>query len=86
MLLAHQSKLQPNQTQIAARSRCLHLLRLQYNFRLGERIEAYEQVTQPKLGEYSDVLLVQLTGIKKSFSVSPVTIMPMPTFKLRLIF
>ena len=55
MLLAHQSKLQPNKTQMAAMERCLHLLRLQYNFRLLERIEAYEQVSQPKLGEYSDL-------------------------------
>ena len=55
MLLTYQFKLQPNQTQIAAMERCLHLLRLQYNFRLSERIEAYEQVSQPKLGEYSDL-------------------------------
>ena len=55
MLLAHQSKLQPNKTQIAAMERCLHLLRLQYNFRLSERIEAYEQVRTPKLGEYTDL-------------------------------
>ncbi|HEY9693418.1 MAG TPA: transposase [Oculatellaceae cyanobacterium] len=55
MLLAYQFKLQPNKTQIAAMERCLHLLRLQYNFRLLERIEAYEQVIQPKLGEYFDL-------------------------------
>ena len=55
MLLSYQFKLQPNKTQIAAIERCLHLLRLQYNFRLNERIEAYEQVSQPKLGEYTDL-------------------------------
>jgi len=36
-------------------ARCLHLLRLQYNWRLRERIDAYEQVSAPKLGEYSDI-------------------------------
>jgi len=35
--------------------RCLNLLRLQYNWRLRERIEAYEQVTAPKMGAYSDL-------------------------------
>lgn len=32
--------------------RCTHLLRLQYNWRLRERIEAYEQVSAPKLGSF----------------------------------
>ena len=55
MLFAYQFKLQPNKTQIAGMERCLHLLRLQYNFRLSERIEAYQQVSEPKLGEYTDL-------------------------------
>ncbi len=55
MLLSYQFKLQPNKTQIAAMERCLHLLRLQYNFRLSERIEAYQQASEPKLGEYTDL-------------------------------
>jgi putative transposase len=31
------------------------MLRSQYNFRLAERIEAYEQVRCPKMGEYCDI-------------------------------
>lgn len=35
--------------------RCTHLLRLQYNFRLRERIEAYEQAAAPKMGPFCDL-------------------------------
>jgi len=34
---------------------CLNKIRLQYNFRLRERIEAYEQVKAPLMGAYSDL-------------------------------
>ena len=33
----------------------LAMLRSHYNFRLRDRIEAYEQVKQPKLGNYCDL-------------------------------
>ncbi len=71
MLLAYKFKICPKKSQILEMDRCLHLLRLQYNWRLRERIEAYEQVTQPKLGEYTDletnVVIYPLTcSVRKS--------------------
>ncbi len=43
VLLAYKFKICPKKSQILEMERWLHLLRLQYNWRLSDRIEAYEQ-------------------------------------------
>ncbi|MBD1878389.1 RNA-guided endonuclease TnpB family protein [Coleofasciculus sp. FACHB-T130] len=48
-------KLKPSPRQAATMERWLDMLRGQYNFRLKERIEAYEQVRSPILGNYCDI-------------------------------
>lgn len=55
MFIAYVYKLHPNKTQQQIIERWLDMLKSQYNFRLAERIEAYEQVRSPKLGEYCDI-------------------------------
>lgn len=52
MILAHKYKLKPSKTQQEIMRRWLAMLRSHYNFGLRDRMEAYEQVTQPKLGNY----------------------------------
>lgn len=55
MILAHKYKLKPSKTQQEIMRRWLAMLRSHYNFCLRDRMEAYEQVTQPKLGNYCDL-------------------------------
>jgi putative transposase len=55
MFVAYVYKLRPSPRQADTMERWLNLLRSQYNFRLAERIEAYEQVKAPKMGEYCDL-------------------------------
>lgn len=52
MLIAYNYKLKPNKTQASIMTDWLNMLRAQYNFCLRDRIESYEQVTVPVLGEY----------------------------------
>jgi putative transposase len=52
MLLAYVYKLNPSTKQAEKMQHWLHLLRLQYNFRVRERTEAYEQVRAPVMGNY----------------------------------
>jgi putative transposase len=65
MFLAYNYKIKPSKTQQAKMERWLNMLRSQYNFRLAERIEAYEQVRSPKMGAYCD--------IKTQVEASPLT-------------
>jgi len=53
MILAFVYKLKPTSNQCALMSNWLSMLRAHYNFCLRDRIEAYEQVTRPVLGNYS---------------------------------
>jgi putative transposase len=53
MILAHVYKLKPKQAQSAQMEQWLNMLRAFYNFCLRDRIEAYEQVRNPLLGNYS---------------------------------
>ena len=55
MILAHLYKLKPNSKQCADLTNWLSMLRAHYNFCLRDRIEAYEQVTSPVLGNYSNL-------------------------------
>jgi putative transposase len=52
MLLSYVYKLNPSLKQVEKMERWLHLLRLQYNFRVRERTEAYEQAKAPVMGNY----------------------------------
>ncbi|PSF28551.1 transposase [Aphanothece hegewaldii CCALA 016] len=52
MIIAYKFKLKPNQSQKALMDKWLDMLRSHYNFCLRDRIESYEQVKQPKLGDY----------------------------------
>lgn len=53
MILAHVYKLKPSNTQSVKMNDWLNMLRSFYNFCLRDRIEAYEQVRSPLLGNYS---------------------------------
>lgn len=53
MILAHVYKLKPNNSQSSKMNDWLNMLRAFYNFCLRDRIEAYEQVRCPTLGNYS---------------------------------
>lgn len=52
MIIAYKFKLKPNKSQKILMSKWLNMLRSHYNFCLKDRIESYEQVRQPKLGNY----------------------------------
>lgn len=52
MFVAYQFKLRPKATQLSELDDWLTMLRANYNFCLQDRIEAYEQVKQPPLGEF----------------------------------
>ncbi|MFB2975685.1 helix-turn-helix domain-containing protein [Microseira sp. BLCC-F43] len=52
MLLAYVYKLKPTDKM----ERWLHLLRLQYNFRVRERTEAYNQARAPVLGNCGEAV------------------------------
>ena len=53
MILAHVYKLKPNNSQSQKMNDWLNMLRAFFNFCLRDRIEAYEQVRSPVLGNYS---------------------------------
>ena len=53
MILAHVYKLKPSNSQSEKMNDWLNMLRAFYNFCLRDRIEAYEQVRSPILGNYS---------------------------------
>lgn len=53
MILAHVYKLKPSLSQSQKMNDWLNMLRAFYNFCLRDRIEAYEQVRLPSLGNYS---------------------------------
>jgi putative transposase len=55
MILAYKYKLKPNNSQKAMMVNWLNMLRGHYNFCLRDRIDSYEQVRQPKLGNYCDL-------------------------------
>lgn len=55
MLFGYCYKLRPSGEQVETMENWLNMLRANYNFCLRDRIEAYEQVKQPKLGIYSDL-------------------------------
>lgn len=55
MIIAYCYKLNPSKRQSAQMSDWLNMLRGLYNFALRERIEAYEQVKAPVLGNYCQV-------------------------------
>ena len=55
MILAYQYKLKPSRHQQALMLSWLDMLRSHYNFCLRDRIESYEQIKSPKLGNYSDL-------------------------------
>ncbi len=48
-------KLNPSQSQLSLMDEWLNMLRSLYNFCLRERIEAYEQVKAPVMGNYCDL-------------------------------
>ncbi len=53
MILAHVYKLKPNSRQRTLMTNWLSMLLAHYNFCLRDRVEAYEQVRSPILGNYS---------------------------------
>jgi putative transposase len=55
MIIAYKYKLKPNSSQVATMVNWLDLLRCHYNFCLRDRLDSYEQVSQPKLGGYCDL-------------------------------
>ena len=55
MLLAYIYKLDPNSSQRKEMEEQIEMLRLQYNFRIRERLDAYRQVTFPAMGDYCDL-------------------------------
>ncbi len=57
MFLAYVFKLKPNNKQALLMSSWLDMLRATYNFCLRDRIEAYEEVKLPRLGNYSFLAL-----------------------------
>ena len=52
MLISYTYKLAPSRNQSATMEQHIEMLRLQYNFRIRERTEAYEQASRPILGNY----------------------------------
>uniref|UniRef100_UPI003F6FA044 helix-turn-helix domain-containing protein n=1 Tax=Spirulina sp. TaxID=1157 RepID=UPI003F6FA044 len=52
---AYKYKLKPNSSQKVMMVDWLDMLRSHYNYCLRDRIESYEQVTHPKLGDYCDL-------------------------------
>ena len=55
MLIAYSYKLNPSRNQAATMEQHLEMLRYQYNFRVRERTEAYEQASRPVMGNYCDI-------------------------------
>lgn len=55
MIIAYKYKIHPNTSQKAIMENWLNMLRSHYNYCLRDRINSYEQVSQPKLGNYCDI-------------------------------
>jgi len=55
MLIGYVYKLDPSRNQTATMEKHIEMLRLQYNFRIRERTEAYAQVSHPVMGDYCDL-------------------------------
>jgi len=55
MIVSYQFKLKPKLSQKDVMERWLNMLRAHYNFCLRDRINSYEQVKSPKLGNYCDL-------------------------------
>jgi putative transposase len=55
MIVSYQFKLKPKLSQVAVMEQWLNMLRAHYNFCLRDRIESYEQVKSPKLGNSCDL-------------------------------
>jgi putative transposase len=55
MLISYTYKLDPSGNQSATMENHVEMLRLQYNFRIRERTEAYEQASRPILGDYCNI-------------------------------
>lgn len=55
MILAYKYKLKPKRYQEDLMAKWLDMLRSHYNYCLRDRIQSYEQVSQPKLGNYCDL-------------------------------
>ena len=70
MILAYKYKLKPKASQEIIMTNWLSMLRSHYNFCLRDRINAYEQVKSPKLGDYSD-LKTQAPCCPLTCSISP---------------
>lgn len=56
MLVGYIYKLSPSCNQAALMEKHIEMLRLQYNFRIRERTEAYEQASRPVFGNYCDII------------------------------
>lgn len=55
MLIAYSYKLDPSGNQAVTMEKHIEMLRLQYNFRIRERTEAYAQASHPVMGDYCDL-------------------------------
>lgn len=55
MLIAYTYKLDPKKRQSVLMEQHVEMLRLQFNFRVRERTEAYELLSRPVLGNYCDI-------------------------------
>jgi len=55
MILSYKYKLKPKQSQQQTMLHWIAMLRSHYNYCLRDRIESYEEVTAPRLGNYSDL-------------------------------
>ena len=72
MFLAYVFKIKPNKRQSELMLDWLDMLRATYNYCLRDRIEAYEEVRQPRLGKYSN-LITQAAVCPLTCSVSKST-------------
>lgn len=55
MILSHKYKICPNRSQVEIMARWLQMLRSHYNFCLRDRIDSYDAVRHPKMGNYCDL-------------------------------
>ena len=55
MILAYKYKLKPSHFQQEMMKKWLNMLRANYNYCLADRINSYEQVKKPKMGNYCDI-------------------------------
>lgn len=55
MIIAYTYKLAASVSQVVEMNRHIEMLRLQFNFRVRERSEAYQQASHPVMGNFSDL-------------------------------